>query len=138
MIEITNRTDFAVDNAFFLGVAKKILTSENREIRELSIAFVGADAIRQANKQYRKKDKVTDVLSFEEDNAFPGGGAEILICPEAVQENAADQRTPFLQELLKIFVHGVLHVLGYDHEVSKKEEERMFERQDYYCGIFRQ
>ena len=86
MIEINNLSKFSVDKAFFLGVAKNVLKGENRAMENLSIAFVNASAIRKANKQYRKKDKPTDVLSFENNSPLQGDFSEVVICPEIVEK----------------------------------------------------
>lgn len=80
---------------------------------ELSIAFVGGAEIRRVNRLYRKKDAVTDVLSFE----FPLG--EVLICyPQAKRQAAERGHTP-KQEVVDLIIHGVLHAFGYDHEKPK-------------------
>ena len=57
---------------------------------------------------------------------------EIIICPEVVKENAQKYKTTVKQEVKKVFVHGILHLLGYDHEKSKSEAEEMEEKQVKY------
>ena len=138
MIEINNLTNFAVDKKTFSTVAKKVLKGENKERKTLSLAFVGKDEIRKLNKKFRKKDKPTDVLSFElkelpaqEKNGYLG---EVIICPEVVKENAKKYKVTIKEEMLKVFVHGILHLLGYDHERSKKEAEIMEKKQEKYLG----
>ena len=132
MIEINNLTNFAVDKKFFLGVAKKVLKGENKEIEDLSIAFVSPEEIKKINRKYRKKDKPTDVLSFGKISKFKGEFREVIICPEFIEENLKDSKTTLKKELAKVLIHGILHTLGYDHEISKTEEKRMFKKQDYY------
>ena len=134
MIEINNLTKFTVDKAFFVGVAKKVLKGENKPIENLSIAFVSPEEIHKLNQQYRKKDKPTDVLSFEKVSDFKDECAEVIICPHYVREHKEDPNTPLKKELTKMLIHGLLHVLGYDHEISKAEEEKMFSKQDYYLS----
>ena len=123
-VEITNLTNFAVDKKSFAQVAKKVLSGENREIENISLAFVGKKEIQELNKKYRKKNKPTDVLSFNLDEKDCLG--DIVICPEIVKEKG--------EEMLEVFVHGILHLLGYDHERSKKDEEIMLNKQDLYLG----
>ncbi len=132
MIEINNLTNFAVDKKFFTGVAKKVLKGENRVTENISIAFVSPEEIHGLNKKYRKKDKPTDVLSFEKVSDFKDELAEIIICPWVVRDNAKESKLTLKKELAKTLIHGLLHVLGYDHEISKAEEDRMIEKQDYY------
>ena len=134
MIEINNLTNFVVDKKYFLGVAKKVLKGENRERENISIAFVSPEEIRELNKKYRKKDKPTDVLSFERISDFKDEFCEVIICPAVVKEESSDSPLSFKKELAKMLIHGVLHALGYDHELSKAEEERMFQKQDYYLS----
>ncbi len=137
-IEISNLTEKTVlfgtvDKKVFSTVAKIVLKGENRETEILSLAFVNKEEIRKLNKQFRKKDKATDVLSFElnDENIF----GEIVICPEVVRENAKKYGVAFEKEMLKVFVHGILHLCGYDHEKSRKEEKIMDEKQEKYLSI---
>jgi len=134
MIEINNLTNFVVDKRFFVGIAKKVLKGENKEIESLSIAFVDTKEIQKANKKFRKKDKPTDVLSFERNLDVEDDLNEVVICPEIVKENTKASNLNFKEELSRVLIHGILHTLGYDHEISKKEEERMFKREDYYLS----
>ncbi len=134
MIEINNLTNFAVNKTFFIGVAKKVLKGENRLKDNISIAFVNPAEIHKLNKKFRKKDKPTDVLSFEKVSDFKDECSEVIICPQVVRENAKDSKLSLKKELSKVLIHGILHNFGYDHEVSKAEEERMFQKQDYYLS----
>ena|SRR3989344_1956139 len=132
MIEINNLTNFVVDKKFFLGVAKKILKGENKEMENVSIAFVTPDEIQKLNKKYRKKDKPTDVLSFERVSNFKDECSEVIICPLIVREKAKDSKLSLKKELAKIMIHGILHTLGYDHEKSEKEAVEMEELEKRY------
>ena len=134
MIEINNLTNFAVDKRFFTGVAKKVLKGENKERENVSIAFVGPEEIQKLNKKYRKKDKPTDVLSFHKVSDFKDECAEIILCPKVIQEQTQNSRLTFKKELAKMLIHGILHVLGYDHEASRAEEEKMFAKQEFYLS----
>jgi probable rRNA maturation factor len=83
----------------------------------ISVAFVGATAIARMNQKYFRHRGPTDVISF----GFPGGGnrgaviGDIYICPEVARVNARSQGVTATEELLRLVVHGTLHVLGYDH-----------------------
>ncbi|MBI3631547.1 MAG: rRNA maturation RNase YbeY [Candidatus Staskawiczbacteria bacterium] len=135
MIEINNLTKFAVDKKFFLGVAKKVLKGENREKENISIAFVSSAEIKKLNKKYKKKNKPTNVLSFGRVLGVTSDSSEVVICPEVVKKNAKEFGVTFKQELTKILVHGILHILGYDHEKSKKEAMRMEEKEKHLSII---
>jgi len=135
-IEINNKAKYyrlgAVDKKSFSTVAKIVLKGENKESKTLSLAFVGKEEIKKLNKKFRKKNKETDVLSFElNENECLG---EIVICPEVVKDNAKKYRVTIKNEMLKMFIHGILHLCGYDHEKSKKAEKEMEERQNLYLS----
>ena len=132
MIEINNLTKFSVDKKLFSGVAKKVLKSENRERENISLAFVNKEEIKKLNNKFRKKNKATDVLSFElKEKGFLG---EIVICPEVVKENAKSYKSTLKKEIVKVFIHGILHLLGYDHEKTNKEAEIMEKKQEKYLS----
>ncbi|MFA6190555.1 MAG: rRNA maturation RNase YbeY [Candidatus Staskawiczbacteria bacterium] len=144
-IEINNLTGHpilsrAVDKKIFSTVAKIVLKGENRKTETLSLAFVSKSEIKKLNKKFRKKNKATDVLSFELDvpfgfaqgkNKFLG---EIIICPEVVRDNAKKYNISVKQEMTKMLIHGILHLCGYDHEKSKKDEKIMEEKQEKYLA----
>ncbi|MBQ8689234.1 MAG: rRNA maturation RNase YbeY [Clostridia bacterium] len=99
---------------------------------EVSVTFCDNEYIRCLNKKYRKKDKPTDVLSFPmyEDGDFDPvecvGGAvlgDIVISVERTKEQAAELGNTFLHEIAFLAIHSTLHLLGYDHERSKDDEE---------------
>ncbi len=131
-IEINNLTNFAVDKKVFSTVAKKVLKGENRETEAVSLAFVDKEEIRKVNKKFRKKNRATDVLSFLLNEKQCLG--EIIICPEIVKKNAKEYGVSAKEEMLKVFVHGILHLCGYDHEKSKKEAEEMEKKQEKYLS----
>jgi probable rRNA maturation factor len=139
MIEINNLNSGysfdGVDKKKFSTVAKKVLSGENRKTETLSLAFVDKKEIRKLNKKFRKKNKATDVLSFElKEKEYLG---EIVICPEVVEENAKKYGVPAKKEIIKVFIHGILHLCGHDHEKSKKEAEIMEEKEKKYLDNFK-
>ena len=132
MILIQNLTKFRIHKKSFTQVAKKVLFWENKEKETVSFVFVGKSEIRNLNKKFRKKDTPTDVLSFNLNEKDHFG--EIVICPEVVKENAKKYGVSFKYELFKMSVHGILHLLGYDHERSEKDEVTMEEKQNKYLN----
>lgn len=127
MIEINNLTTNLVDERFLEEVAKKVLEGENQKESDLSIAFVGQGRMRELNKKYKKKNRVTDVL------AFPGNGlGEIVICLREVKKNARRFSSSFETELVRVLIHGILHLLGYDHEKNETNAKKMKEKEEYY------
>ncbi len=100
---------------------------------ELSVLLTGDAEVQSLNKAYRKKDKITDVLSFpllEGKKMKSGLGktiplGDVVISLPQVRRQAAEQGKKFDEELALLLVHGILHLLGYDH-VTKAQEKRMF------------
>jgi probable rRNA maturation factor len=129
MIEIINISggDKNVSKESLKKIAEKVLKLEKSKL-DLSITLVDSSEIRKLNKKYRKKDKATDVLSFGEDMN------QIVICTDEVKKNGED----FKKELIRVLIHGVLHILGYDHEKGgKKEKEMLSKQEDYLLKIFK-
>ncbi len=106
---------------------------------ELSVTFVTNDRIQEINREYRDKDKPTDVISFameelgEGETEIAGEGiprvlGDIIISIQRTEEQAGEYGHSFERELGFLAVHGFLHLLGYDHETDEEERE-MFGRQ---------
>lgn len=97
---------------------------------DLDVSFVGDLAIQKLNKKFRKKDKPTDVLSFplyeakeaRKGNLFLG---DLVISLPTTQRQAKEYQKTFQEELYFLIVHGVLHLLGYDHEKTEREAKIM-------------
>jgi probable rRNA maturation factor len=94
----------------------------------VSIAFIGARAMRTLNRDYRKKDYPTDVLSFSygdmKIDQIPFLG-EIMISPEIAMRQAIQAGVSPEKELRMLLVHGILHLLGYDHETDRGRMNRL-------------
>jgi len=102
------------------------------ESKELSLLFTDDREIQQLNRDYRQKDKPTDVLSFalEDEKKRPHFAhaplGDIVISVETAIRQAKQNRNTPDRELVRLIIHGLLHLLGYDHErVSQKEAQRM-------------
>lgn len=137
MIEINNLTTVRIDKNFLKEVAKKVLIGENRKERDLSIALVGFGRIKELNKKYRGKNQTTDVLAFAVDSTFQIPDSrfnfgEIIICPAQVKKNAKKFNTTFRKELIRILIHGILHILGYEHEKDRGAAEKMEKKEEKY------
>jgi len=138
MIEINNLTSVSVNRTFLKKVARKVLKDEKKKNLDLSIALVTGDKIKELNKKYRGRDKPTDVLSFNQlefidkkskTQKFLG---EIVICPQEVKKNAVRFKMSLKEEMVNSLVHGILHLLGHEHEKFLKEAELMEKKQRYY------
>ncbi|MFS0635837.1 rRNA maturation RNase YbeY [Mesobacillus foraminis] len=106
---------------------------------EVSVTFVSNARIHEINREYREKDRPTDVISFaleelgEGEIKVVGAGiprilGDIIISTQKAREQAEEYSHSFMRELGFLAVHGFLHLLGYDH-MSEEEEKEMFTRQ---------
>ena len=111
-----------------IGVVMKNLGCLNQEVSIL--LTVDAD-IRKLNQQFRNIDRATDVLSFpqdpDEDPITPGEIilGDIAVSLDTAQAQAKEHGLTFEEEIILLLIHGILHLLGYDHEISEQEDERM-------------
>ena len=101
-----------------------VLTRLEKKNWDLSVLFCNNPAIKELNKRYRNIDEPTDVLSFSMgetigERFIPG---DIVISIEKVKEYAAEFNIPFMEELRRLLIHGILHLSGMDHKTVEKEE----------------
>lgn len=99
--------------------------------RTLTVVFVSPRKMRNLNRQFLGRDYVTDVLSFAYEGEIAEGSSflgEIVIAPEIAWRQARLWRTEPERELRKLLVHGILHLLGYDHESDAGEMNRLQQR----------
>lgn len=123
MIDLENNTEFEID----ISILEKIANSLTK--KDIELLIVKNDEIKELNKEHRKIDKATDVLSFPMDFDFvnmPLGS--IVISTDFVEEKSKEYGHSFNEEFSLLFIHGILHLLGFDHEVDNgehraKEEE---------------
>lgn len=106
---------------------EKIIAKRFKLKKTISVALVSNLEIQEFNKIYRHKNKVTDVLSFNMDSEEILG--EVVICLEQTKKQAKERSQTIKSELQLLTVHGILHLLGYDHELSEKEYVRQEKEQ---------
>lgn len=107
---------------------KKILKARDSR-RELTLVFLNKKPAQKINLEFRGKDYATDVLSFESLDELSFG--ELIMCPEVLKRQAQEHGLSFQLELGYMILHGILHLLGYDHETSEAEARKMFALQDH-------
>lgn len=141
MLKINNLTSNDIDEDFLKEAAQKVLKEEQEE-GKISLAIVGENRIRKLNKRYRGKNKVTDVLSFPEQEVKiekfkigpkeqTKGLGEIVICLKRVKKNARRNDKEVKEEFGLVLIHGVLHLLGYDHQEEGETQEMEQKQQQY-------
>ena len=119
-----------LDKAHLKKKTAAVLEALGQGHTELSVLFTNDAKIRELNYNYRDKDRPTDVLSFPQDeDAVDEDGRRILgdvaISVETAVQQAQDHELTLEQELMLLTIHGVLHLLGHDHERSAKEASFM-------------
>ena len=118
-VEIDNRSGVEVDESGAVVVARSVLAGEGIEDGELGLAYVGAAEMRELKRDHLGVDEATDVLSFPIDgreplpDGVPRQLGDVVLCPEVVGD---EWRWPL--------VHGLLHLLGYDHGEEMEARER--------------
>ena len=121
VVETSNRSGAVVEEDAAEEVALQVLASEGIEEGELGIAFVGSEEMRALKREHLGIDETTDVLSFPLDgrDALPEGVpralGDVVLCPEVV---GVEWRAPL--------VHGLLHLLGYEHGDEMDARERTY------------
>jgi probable rRNA maturation factor len=109
-------------------IAEKILELVEQGSAELSLVLVGNDEIRKLNRKFRGKDYATDVLSFPVENDLSGPErllGDVIISVEKAREQAKERGRTLDEEMVTLLIHGVVHLLGYDHERSAKDAKVM-------------
>lgn len=123
MLEINNRTKSKINIKLIKKTVEKFLDHYRLQNKAVSLALVGDNEIRKINKQYRRKDRATDVLSFNGENDYLG---EILIDYAQIKRQAKEFGRTRDEELVFILVHGLLHLIGYNDE-TEKDRKKMIE-----------
>jgi probable rRNA maturation factor len=125
------------DKKKIASLAKRIL-SAHRSNLDLDIILVKDEFIRQLNKNFRRKDKVTDVLSFGMEEGKKIGLelnylGDVYVCLDQAKRQAKEYEIPFVEEVYRLVTHGILHLLGYEHK-TKKQTERMKSKEDLFIA----
>lgn len=114
--------------------ARALLVALEEKGADLTVVLVDDDAMRQLNRSYRGKDRPTDVLAFamREGERAPGDDGnlgDVVISLDTATRQARRRRRTLPEEVRTLLIHGVLHLLGYDHERSAAEARRMQARE---------
>ena len=123
MIELENNTNLEIDISNLENIANTLTK------KDIELVVVNNEEMRLLNKEHRNIDKATDVLSFPMDFDFPNMPlGSIVVSTDFVEEKSKEYGHTFNEEFSLLFIHGILHLLGYDHEVDNgehrnKEEE---------------
>ncbi|MBP9802284.1 rRNA maturation RNase YbeY [Patescibacteria group bacterium] len=131
---VLNKRSHKIDFSWLTDL-EKIIKKRFKLKSSISIALVSPKEIQDLNKVYRHKNKVTDVLSFNIDSEENLG--EIVICLEQAKKQALANKKTLKSELKLLTVHGILHLLGYDHELSEVEYLRQEKEQEKILALLK-
>ncbi len=109
-------------------IALKVLDLVGESQAELSLVLVDNKEIQKLNMKFRHKDSPTDVLSFPAEPKLPAGVrllGDVIISVEKAQHQAKERGRTLQQEVVTLLIHGVLHLLGHDHERSARDARIM-------------
>ncbi len=134
MLEIDNQSSTYIDTDRLVYVYNSLLAEENREEKDVSLLLVDDGKSRYYNKKFRGKDCETDVISFSSDLAFLPIYGEIII--DLSVANQQKGKNSLEHEIVVLFIHGMLHLLGYDH-LTKKDKLIMDEKENQYINLFK-
>ena len=113
--------------------AVRVVVSGERRRAAMSVTFVGRDGMRRLNRVHKGHDQATDVISFTLNDPHRGRVGDIYICRWQAAREAHRRGIPLREELVRLIVHGTLHVLGRDHpEGPGRERSAMWHRQERY------
>lgn len=132
-IEVNNESDVVTDESEIVAVARHVLAAMHVHPQaELSVVLVDEQAMEQLHLQWMDEPGPTDVLSFPMDELRPGSEdgdsppgllGDVVLCPQVAQRQARQAGHATEEELLLLTVHGILHLLGYDHGEPEEEKE---------------
>ena len=133
-VDVTNETQWVIDPKVFSDLGIWVLDQMRVSTQsDLTIMFVDPDPIAELHMRWMSLEGPTDVMSFPMDELRPGDGktvmegvlGDIVICPWVAAPQAAAAGHSTMQEMLLLTIHGILHLLGYDH-VTPEQERQMF------------
>lgn len=133
-VEVTNETEWQINAKIFSDLGIWVLDQMRVSTQsDLTILFVDPEPIAEMHMRWMNLEGPTDVMSFPMDELRPGNGrdlvegtlGDIVICPWVASQQAAAAGHSDTQEMMLLTIHGILHLLGYDHTTAE-EERQMF------------
>ncbi len=139
--EIFNEQNISLNISILKFICERVIAEERKNFSRssfkgpynINLVFVSKKDMVYYN-HYRNVEGPTDVLAFRYATSELLG--EIYVCPECVKENSEYFKVPFGEEMVRVCIHGILHLFGYDHEEDKDKAKVMFEKQEAYVREF--
>ena len=121
-----------IDGKLITNWLKSVVKNENKSIGKISMIFVDDNYLLDVNIKYLKHNYFTDIITFNYNQGLNISG-DLYISIDTIKSNAEFYQTNFKNELLRVIVHGVLHLLGYN-DCEESEKIVMREREDFYLN----
>ncbi|HLV38804.1 rRNA maturation RNase YbeY [Xanthomarina sp.] len=135
MISYNSENDFLFGNEAQVSVwLEAVILNEKFKLGEINYIFCDDDYLHKLNLEFLEHDTLTDIISFDYTVGKIIQG-DIYISTERVEDNAKDFSVPFIEELHRVMVHGILHYCGYKDKTAK-DEKLMREKENYYLQLF--
>jgi len=134
MIRFHAITDFDIaEKSKLKKWIKEVVGKEGSTIAELNFIFCDDDYLLEKNKTFLKHDTLTDIITFDysEKNTLTG---DVYISIERVKENSQNYGVSYENELHRVIIHGILHLLGYNDK-NEKQQKKMREKEDFYLSL---
>ncbi|MFO7978398.1 MAG: rRNA maturation RNase YbeY [Bacteroidales bacterium] len=112
----------------------RTIISEEQQTGTLNFIFCTDSYLLDLNQKYLDHNTLTDIITFDYTEELEGISGDIFISTERVQENAAQMNVPFTEELNRVIIHGVLHLLGYPDKTDS-QKARMRNKENYYLTL---
>lgn len=128
MVEVVNaQRKIRIDRQHWQKYALAVLKELDKENEDVTIGFVSEQRIRRMNREFRGKDRPTDVLSFPGANDDLAGSSlgDVVISAETAARQASKNGLSFEQEIAQLVLHGLLHLAGFDHETDGGKMNRL-------------
>lgn len=113
---------------------EKILTENNKKLGDLNYIFCSDDYLLNINKNHLNHDYYTDIITFDNSDKEETIEADVYISIDRVSENAITHNTTIMNELSRVMVHGLLHLLGFNDKTDE-EKRVMREKEDTYISL---
>lgn len=129
----SDNVEFSLSNEMGICFWLNDLTNnEGREIEDLKVVFVSDDKLLEMNKEFLGHDYYTDIITFPSEG--DGISGELYISIDRVRDNALKEKVELKEEVHRVIVHGLLHLLSYDDK-SDEDKKHMRLREDFYLNL---
>lgn len=137
-IQVYNQTDLPIplEDSLYFDVAEIISQKEECRFSFVEVVYVDEDEVVRINKEYLERDYVTDIITFRYDESDSNDDIEgtMFCCAPRIIEQAEEFDESEEQEFLRIYIHGLLHLTGYEDK-SDKEREQMTVKENSYLDL---